>query len=244
MNRILFPGLPWFLFLLVPLAFFGFYPNYFSRLFSELPSIFHVHAFFMTVWIGLAICQPLLIRYKKTNLHRKFGRASYVIMPLVFASAYWMIRYTYNKQLETGNTSGEFSTPEAIQNDAAVRVAIGVVYLLWLMIYYGLAVYFRKKMLYHATFMFAAILTLLGPTLDRIIYFASVRMNLADEGLLLNVVFILTSLLLAGLLLYQWRKGHSIKPAGVVLGIHAAGLLVFFLAPGTRPWSSVINLLF
>lgn len=242
MNKVLFPGVAWLLFLLIPVTFWGFYPSYFSRLFSDLPSVFHIHAFFMVLWIAMAIVQPWLIREKRTALHRRIGKASYIIMPLVFATAWWMIRFTYYKQIRVlGERNGELMSPGEIEATAAAHVAIGIVYLLYLVVYYLLAIVHRKKMLFHATYMFAAILTLLGPTVDRIIYYLTQQLQIPYEGLILNAVFMLNFLLLSWLVVYHWRKRQRLTPSVTALVIYCAGLAVFFFLPGTKIWQIIIR---
>lgn len=242
MNKVLFPGISWFLLLLIPITFFGFYPSYFSKLFTT-GTVFHVHAFFMLLWIAMAILQPFLIMRKKTKLHRLIGKASYVIMTVVFITAWLVIRHVYHLQItrmEEANSAGVRSTDE-IRSEAAAYIAIGIIYLGWLIIYYGLAVINRRKMLFHATYMFAAILTLLGPTADRLLYNSWQSLGWRYGFLVQNAVFLLNLLLISALLVYQWRKGNSVKPAGIALGIHIAGLLVFFFLPRTKIWQSFIE---
>ena len=242
MNKVLFPGISWFLLLLIPITFFGFYPSYFSKLFTT-GTVFHVHAFFMLLWIAMAILQPFLIMRKKTKLHRLIGKASYVIMPVVFITAWLVIRHVYHLQItrmEEANSAGVRSTDE-IRSEAAAYIAIGIIYLGWLIIYYGLAVINRRKMLFHATYMFAAILTLLGPTADRLLYNSWQSLGWRYGFLIQNAVFLLNLLLISALLVYQWRKGKSVKPAGTVLAIYVAGLLVFFFLPGTRFWQRFVE---
>lgn len=174
MNKVLFPAISWWLLLLIPVAFFGFYPTYFSKL-TETATVFHLYAFFMVLWIAMAIIQPLLIKRKNTRLHRLIGKISYFIMPVVFITAWFVIRYVYNVQIdkfrEEGIAAGTPFSDIETRSKAADYIAIGIVYLGWLVVFYTMAVINRKRMLFHATYMFAAILTLLGPTADRLIYF-------------------------------------------------------------------------
>jgi uncharacterized membrane protein len=84
----------WFL-LLIVLVFAGFYPSYFSTFFEPKSSILHIHFTLMTLWVAMLITQPFLIKYKKLAIHRMLGKISYVLVPLVLASAFFMIRYSY-----------------------------------------------------------------------------------------------------------------------------------------------------
>ena len=247
MKKVLFPHISWLLLLLIPFVIIGFYPSYFSRL-SANQSIFHVHAAFMLCWVALAIGQPFLIHLKKTRLHKLFGKVSYVIMPLVFLTAFLVVRHIYYATIEdlsSKASSGVIKMSSAeIQKGAAGRTMIGSLYLCWLIIFYILAVIHRKKILYHATYMFAAILTLLGPSVDRLIYNTVDQLGWEHNFFIQdNFVFAFNVVLLSSLLIYQWRKGNSIKPAAIALGIYLVGLALFFSLPKTNLWNSFVAMI-
>lgn len=246
MNKILFPKITLWLLLLVPFTIWGFFPSYFGKLFAKQPSIFHIHAFFMILWIGLAIIQPILIKQKKTKLHRLIGKVSYFIMPLVFISTYFMIRHIYYKQIERLTiVSKEKATVTAAeaQANAGVVVTIGLMYLFLLISFYSLAIINRKKILPHATFMFAAILTLLGPTVDRILFqvydYYSIEFNLFAE----LFVFVMIDLLLISLAVYQHRKSLSIKPVLTALTVYIIGQVAYFLLPKLKAWPAFVDII-
>ena len=247
MNKVLFPHVTWWLLLLIPFTFLGFYPSYFSRLPGDVHAVYHIHAFFMLIWVALAIVQPYLIKRKNTTLHRRIGRISYLLMPFVFVTAFLVIRHTYNVFIanETANVSSESSTLslDQIQAKAAANMRLGIIYLTWLATFYILAIVNRKKILFHATYMFAAILTILGPTVDRVIGHSLEYLGLPYNFLAENFVFMSILLLLSGLIYYQWRKGNSVKPASVSLGIYCVGLIIFYTLPDTVIWRSFVELI-
>ena len=231
LHKILFPKFTWWLWLLIPLTFLGFNPSYFSKIFTGLPSIFHIHVFFMVMWIAMILIQPWLIFKKKTKLHKSIGKFSYFLMPLVLLTTWLMIRHSYFKFIadETSKFASEgkkIPADEMIIN-AAEYMNIGVLYWLWLAIFYSLAVINRKKIVLHATFMFAAILTLLGPTVDRILIPYFIKYNLQVNFFI--TTFILIDLILAALLIYQWKKGLTPKATMTALGIYIFGQAIFFM---------------
>ena len=243
LHKILFPKFTWWLWLLIPLTFFGFNPTYFSKIFTGLPSIFHIHVFFMVLWIAMILIQPWLIFKKKTKLHKTLGKFSYILMPLVLLTTWLMIRHSYFKFIadETSKMASEgknITANEMILN-AAEYMNIGVLYWLWLGIFYSLAVVNRKKIVLHATFMFAAILTLLGPTVDRIIIPYFIKYNLEVNFFI--TTFILIDLILATLLIYQWKKRLPPKAAMTALGIYLIGQAVFFIFPRIYLWKILID---
>src|SRR5688500_3805622 len=89
----------WFL-LLIVLVFAGFYTSYFTTLFDNHPPIIHIHFTLMMLWIAMLIAQPFLIKFKKFSIHRTLGKISYVLVPLVLASAFLMIRLSYYRFID------------------------------------------------------------------------------------------------------------------------------------------------
>jgi hypothetical protein len=246
-NKILFPHFNWWLLLLIPFTFFGFYSSYFAKLFSSMPDIIHLHAFFMLLWISMAITQPFLIKKNKLTIHRIVGKISYIIMPVVFVTGYFVIRHAYYSNIlrETEKITGGFSSAGiiAITDIAKENTAIGLVYLFWLILFYILAVINRKKIINHATYMFAAILTLLGPTVDRILFqvyrYFGISFNLFAEV----AVFLLIDLLLIALLVFQWKRGNSLNAVKVSLLIYITGQFIYFFLPKTEIWKDFVGLI-
>jgi len=76
---------PWIL-LLLAVSVLGFWKPYFSRL-TAVQGMAHVHALMMLAWIGMLVVQPMLVRARQLAWHRRVGRASYVVVPLMVISA-------------------------------------------------------------------------------------------------------------------------------------------------------------
>ena len=68
-------------FLLITL--FAFWPSYFSKLPARMDIYTHLHSVLMTLWFGLLIAQPFLIRGGRRVWHRALGRFSYVLVPAI-----------------------------------------------------------------------------------------------------------------------------------------------------------------
>lgn len=246
MNKILFPKLPWFLLLLIPLTLVGFWPTYFSKLFETLPGIFHLHAFFMILWIALALVQPMLIYFKKTNWHKTVGRASYFIMPMVFLAVYLMIRYSYYHELER-LSSPEIRNKYNLTNDEIYQYAAAyqikaLIDFIWLIVFYTLAIMNRKRVLFHATYMVAAIFTLLGPTFDRVIGQILDYFEKPFDGFVEYIVFSITLLFFFLLIIYQRQKGNTLIPSLTCFTVYALGVLGYTYLPLTLFWQSFVEL--
>ncbi len=154
-----------------------------------------------------------------------------------------MIRHSYFKFIDDETAklaaTGKTIPAEEMVINAAEYMNIGVLYWIWLGTFYLLAVINRKKMVFHATYMFAAILTLLGPTVDRILIPLYLKYGLNINFFIST--FILIDLLLISLLIYQYRKGTVIKASAVALTIYIAGQLIFFLLPRIYLWKILID---
>jgi hypothetical protein len=241
MNKVLFPNIAYWLALFIPLTFIGFYPTYFSKLFSGVPSIYHIHAFFMLLWIALAILQPYLIYRKKTKQHKLLGKISYLLMPLVLLTAWMMMRHSYFNYInaELQKLPAGSIVAEQIKIIAANNLKIGILYGISLALFYGLAVYFRKKIVYHATFMLAATLSLTGPTLDRVLYPLLVKYQLPINDFIIS--FLVIDLVLLALLIYQRNKGTGINATLFSLLFYISWQVLFYLLPVIKIWKWIVD---
>lgn len=203
-------------------------------------TIYHVHAIFMMLWVTLAILQPFLIQQKKIRIHKLIGKISYFVMPLVFITGYSVIRHTYYANL---NSTDSKYNPEEIRSQAAASIDLGLVYFIWLVVFYCLAVINRKKTLSHATYMFGAILTILGPTVDRLIYNVMAGLHLHFNFIAQNAVLFSILLILVGLSIYQKRNGNSPKPSITALTIYALGTGVLLVLPHTCAWQLFVEII-
>jgi hypothetical protein len=154
-----------------------------------------------------------------------------------------MIRHSYFKFIadeSAKNTlAGKTITEHELALDAGAYMLIGILYWLWLGIFYVLAIVKRKEVVSHATFMFAAILTLLGPTVDRIIIPVYVKNDWNIDFFI--TTFLLIDVLLISLLVHQWRKRIAVKAVITALSIYVAGQLVFYLFPRSYLWKLLID---
>ena len=246
-DRTLFPKATWWLLLLIPFTFIGFYPTYFSLLFNKMESAFHLHAAFMLLWIAMAISQPFLIKWKKTRTHKFIGKVSYFIMPVVFVTAYMIIRFSYYRTIDRLTALGEQGQatmgPREILSEAGDNIMIGIVYLVWLVIFYFLGVLNRKQMVPHSTYMFAATLTLLGPTVDRIIFQVYQKLGYGFNLFAETAVFVLIDIILLLLYWYQRKKGRNGRPALTAFILYIVGQLCYFLLPKTNFWGTFVHLI-
>lgn len=231
----------WFL-LLIVLVFAGFYNSYFSVFFEPKKPILHLHFALMVVWIAMLITQPFLIKYKKFGVHRMLGRISYVLVPLVLISAFLMIRYSYyisvnDLQQKAAQGLNQFDN-NLVLRQAAINIAIAFFYFFLFALFYCLAVNNRRKSAIHSRYMVATALTLLGPTVDRIVFF-NVKLPAYITYELPTLVII--DILLALLLLKDYRDRRPTKTLWISLLIYIMAEILYFTIPYTNGWQQFVT---
>lgn len=236
----------WFLLLIVLVAA-GFYTPYFTVFFQPTPPLIHIHFTLMALWMGLLIIQPFLIKYKKRALHRKLGKLSYVVVPLVLLSTFLMIRLSYYRfltELEDKGAQGlnHFTNQQLLQQ-AAVYEAIALVWLFLFALFYALAVINRRRSMVHARYMVAAALPLLGPTVDRIIVFDFKLEKLPGSIPIETAAFVIADMVLALLLWKDYKNNQPTKTLWTCLGIYVLGQALYYTVPGTSGWTSLVTFL-
>lgn len=234
----------WFL-LLIPLIGWGFYQSYFVTLFTPRASIIHVHFVFMMIWAAMLITQPLLIRYKKLAIHRTIGKASYVVMPLLLITGFFLIRFVYYRDLNSLNhqaaQDGAQPTSSQILQQVADNTRIILFYLFWLGFFYFRAVLNRRTTSRHARYMVAASLTMIGPTVDRILFFTFGIERFFRVIPQESFSFLLQDLILAGLLIYDHRKNKPTKTLWTCLLTYMVGQLLYFFVKGKPFWETFVS---
>jgi glucan phosphoethanolaminetransferase (alkaline phosphatase superfamily) len=175
--------LPYFFIAFFVLVIYCFYQSYFGHFpdfqgvispIGNVPititSVTHFHATMLVLWMLMLIVQPILIIRKQIKWHRILGKTSYVLMGLMVIS---IILIVSQEQLREKNL------PVFTANlfDPVVFV-----------VFYGLAIYYRKQPAYHSRFMIMSVLPFINPALARL-GIAGVPIQLGMWGLLFAVEF-------------------------------------------------------
>ncbi|MCK6616670.1 MAG: hypothetical protein L6Q51_03410 [Cyclobacteriaceae bacterium] len=245
-NQVFARGTAWFMLLLVPITFVGFYPTYYSKLSYPHPPIVHLHGLLMVVWLALVVTQPLLIRYNRFSAHRLTGKLSYFVMPLILVSGYFILRYSYQRALQGEDVGppGFYPADLPLEIKAAEFVVIGTVYWVWLIVYYILGVSFRKNVVSHATFMLAAALTILGPAGDRLIGYICDAFGWPFNAIAGNFVFALVVIVFSFLFVLHLRRKLSVWPSLLVIVLQLTGIFFFYNMPFHPAWTWLAAVLF
>jgi uncharacterized membrane protein SirB2 len=185
-------NLGYFLILLIPLTLLGFYKTYFNQIpvFEDnINTFIHLHAIIASIWILMLIVQPLLIRNGKNKWHKRVGKMSYIVFPLLILSFIPQMIRISNSDM-----------PDFLFSPLADSIL--------LTLSYSLAIYYRKNPALHMRYMIGSALVFLGPTIGRI---GPLLLGM-PTSLTQNLLYIIIYLVLAGLILLDYKKGKNFKP--------------------------------
>ena len=200
-------NLGYILILLVPLTFLAFFKTYFNQFptFEEnITSYIHLHAAIASIWILMLIVQPILIRNRKNHLHKKIGKISYIVFPLLILSFIpQMIRI--------------------INSDNPNVLFFPLADSILLTLCYSLAIYHRKNVSKHMRYMIGTAIVFLGPTIGRI---GPLILGLS-ENVTQNLQYGLIYLILIGLILLDRKNGKNFQPYLQILGVWIIHQIVF-----------------
>jgi hypothetical protein len=202
-------NLGYFLILLIPLTFLAFYKTYFNQFptFEENTNTFiHLHAVIASIWILILIAQPLLISHGKNELHKKIGKISYIVFPLLILSFIpQMIRI--------------------VNSDNPTVLFFPLADSSLLTLFYSLAIYYRQNLSKHMRYMIGTAIVFLGPTIGRIGPFI---LGLS-EGVTQNMQYGIIYLILIGLIFLDKRNGKKYQPYVLILTTWVIHQIIFYL---------------
>jgi len=210
---------PWML-LLLCVAVLGFWKPYFSRL-DAAQGIAHLHAISMLTWIGMLMAQPLLIRTRRLVWHRRLGKASYVVAPLVVVSALILAQLRISQ-----------ATPETLPFQQFI-LFLGVSASVLFALIWGLGVFYRREPALHARYMAGTALTLIDPSMARVLIFWIPSVpppfyQFITFGLVYTILLVLIALD------RKSKRGRS--ALWVLLALFVALHALIVLVPGTSAW--------
>ena len=201
--------LGYYLLLLAPLVFAGFYKTYFSpfpNFDKNINGFVHLHAFIASVWILMLIVQPFLILNKKYGLHRTIGKGSYIVFPFLIVSFIPQI----NKIINSENIANLFFP----LSDATL-----------LILFYSLAIYNKKASAKHMRYMIATSLVFLGPTIGRIGPLLLKWPELFTQNVQYGIIY---SILLS-LTLYDRKNNRNYFPYLVAIAAFIVHQMVYYV---------------
>ena len=207
-------------------ALLAFWPMYLSKL-PQADRYTHLHAIVMTLWLGLLIVQPLLVRGGRRRLHRAIGAASYVLVPVIIAATLALTHFRARSMDEaTLRAEGRFFyLPLA----AAALFALA----------WALAMIWRRTPALHARFMVCTGLTLIDPVVSRIafFYFPPLANPLHYQAL----GYGLTDLVLLVLIARDGGQRQGRAALAAMLAVFASVHVLWFTAAQTPGWLAFVR---
>jgi hypothetical protein len=89
--------------------------------------------------------------------------------------------------------------------------------------------------------MVAASLTMIGPTVDRILYFTFGIEKFFGVIPQESFSYLLQDIILAGLLIYDYRKGKPTKILWICLSLYMIGQFLYFFVKGKDFWETFVS---
>jgi len=205
-------------------AILGFWPSYFPKFFDgtgDYNMYFHTHTIFNLGWIFLLIAQPILIQKRNTGLHQMFGKATYVLFPLIIIAILLLIHHRIPFE----------------KNPLPQALFIPFKDVFVLLVAYGIAIWYRKDIDIHARAMIATAIPFLEPALVRFFIWVLPEGGIRPYQLTVAIM----DLILVGLIIRErnQKKGRWVFP--LILGIYIfiqARIFIGFKIPG---WASFVE---
>jgi hypothetical protein len=188
----------------------GFVPSFFTKL-PTTDAWHHLHGMTATAWLTLLVVQPLLYSRGNLKLHRKLGKISFLLVPMLAVGGTKMIQLMIQGR-------DHYPPLEAFRLSFLDSVS-----LIFFITFFVLAITHVRTTALHARYMAATVILLLPPGLGRLLFNTVPAVNTFTIDL--HICFAVMEIAVLLLLLDDKRRdGHFSKPylqlAAVVVGIH------------------------
>ena len=211
---------------ILAVIFWGFFRTYFGLFpsFDKITTSQHFHTALFLLWFLLLFIQPFLIKSGKIELHRLLGKLTYILVPLLALSILAVTKGQYQREL------AQFPKNQCIAN-----LIIPLPQLFLFLVLYLLAIYHKKNTAYHMRYIISTSLILIGPGLGRaFIFWMGMTFN---QAVLFS--FIITELVLIGLIIFDRMNGSRYKPYVVLLTLLFSSHLAWYFLPQSYAWQAI-----
>ena len=183
----------------------------------------HTHGIILVLWCIMLISQPYLIRTKRISWHKRNGKFSYLLVPLMVVTTIDLLKFKLRGLNSLGTMDYFF-------------IALVINALIAFVIFYGLAILNTKKPAIHARFMICTVFPMFTPVTDRIIHIylpavLSYLPRIEGNPIAPTAGFLLADLILIGLSIWDWRshKRWNVFPVAlIILLIYHYSVLNFY----------------
>ncbi len=180
----------------------GFWASYFASD-GAIPLAFHVHAISSMTWLALLIVQQVAVQRRAIDLHRGWGRASFVLFPFMILGFMMIINRAAHRFM--------LREDEAIAAlGPAFGIGMGIAISAYLTLFY-LALKHRRNVKLHAGYMLATPLILFESPFSRVMGNFLPWMNVIGSDfphVILDTIAI-SDALVAGFALVMWARNRK-----------------------------------
>jgi uncharacterized membrane protein len=202
-------------------AIAGFWPTYFVPKFEGDWHV-HLHGIAMFSWAVLLVAQAGLIRAGNRELHRRIGKVSYVLVPVIVLSTLMLAHY----RLKAG-----------VSRDLLYFLYVQLSLMTIFAAAYGLAIANRRNPAAHARYMICVSLTLIDPILARMLY---VHLGIDFPETQYITYGVMDSILIA-LMGWDLSHGQKVRVYARMLPFFVVLQAPTFFLFSTPEWRSVVD---
>lgn len=208
--------------LITVISLSGFYKSYFQFLpqFSRFPAIIHIHFAAFFCWFAMIIVQPVLIRRRQYALHRRLGKLSWLLAPVLVITILLLVKDKVERELAVSAET------------AAMTAFIGLLDVVSFSVCYGLAMIRRRNLRWHVAFIIGATLIVFNPGMSRLLNHFK-----PGSGLLAAIVFpFIVPLIMIAVEKLRLKRPVLKNPYLLFVLLWLGEILLFMTVPQTDFW--------
>jgi len=210
------------MFILVHVGFYATYIRHFPE-FNNFSWVHHIHGALMGAWVMLLLLQPVLIHKKMYRVHRVLGKLTYVLVPILLVFMLLIARENYHSGIA-----------DASPEEVFARQSITWMQIFMFVLFYSLAIYYRKQPHKHLRFMIGMAIVMTGPPMGRIIL---AYWDQTSVPYFVIIPLIVKTGLAASLMIIDLIKKKDWMPYSVVLSAFILADIVYY-ARYSGAWES------
>ena len=195
----------------------AFWPSYLHVDKAEADYHVHLHGLSLFLWALMLIAQPWLIRSGRWKVHRRLGRVSFVLAPMVVVSTLLLMRHRLASVQDYNQIYFSF-----IQAGLIALFAIA----------YAQAIRYRRTAAIHARYMVCTALTMVDPIVARLLDNYLDVPPVAEQF----ATFVLIDVIFVWLWMRDRRLGNGIRVFPTMLAAFLVVEAGTFLVPQTGMW--------
>jgi hypothetical protein len=226
-NSFMFPNMHVYASITFILAIVAFWPVYFSKL-MEVRIAIHMHSVLAMLWVLLLILQSWLARKKQFEKHKKVGKLTYIITPLLVLTTLELFHSFLNTDSPFNNA---FGIPIMFY-DFVGLVYFCVAYILGTTLY-------KKNVSVHARLMVSTIMMMMFPVISRILLFY-VDFGYGPEEMLMFSLFIMDAIVVL-LVLFECKNGKINPVFPILLAVTISQHVGYLLSENWSWWLTFLD---